>query len=118
MQEITRRALLAFTGAAATVKPASAGDEAITPELQSLIAAHEKAYAVFHQVFRRPGSRRDDREQIDRIEQEALLAVCAYPAGSRAERRAKAEYLLAVEARGELDGEEHMQAILRSILRS
>jgi len=117
MPGITRRALLAVTGAAAAVKPASAGGETVSPELQALIAAHERAYAVFHRVFPRPGSPRHEREQVDRIEQQALLAVCAYSADSRGDRRAKAEYLLAVEARGELDREEHMQAILRSMMR-
>ncbi|WP_288142170.1 hypothetical protein [Mesorhizobium sp.] len=48
----------------------------------------------------------------------ALLAICSYPAISRGDRRAKAEYLLAAEARGELDLEEHMQAILHSMMGS
>jgi hypothetical protein len=34
---------------------------------------------------------------------------------NRGDRRAKAEYLLTVEARGELDLEVHMQAVLYSI---
>lgn len=48
----------------------------------------------------------------DPIEEEALLAICSYPAATRGDRRANAEYLLAAEARGELDLEVHMQAIL------
>ncbi|WP_167484204.1 hypothetical protein [Mesorhizobium tamadayense] len=44
-----------------------------------------------------------------------MLAVCSFPAISRGDRRAKVEYLLTVEARGELDLEEHMQAILLSM---
>lgn len=116
MPTITRRTLLAFTGAAATVGPASAETETVSPELQKLIAAHERAYAVFHRVFPRPGSPSDERERVDRIEQEALLAVCAHSATTRGDRRAKADYLLVVEARGELDREEHMQAILRSMM--
>lgn len=116
MPGITRRTLLAFTGAAAAVKPVSAGAEMVSPELQALIAAHERAYAAFHRVFRRPDSRKRDREQVDRVEQQALLAVCAYCADSPGDRRAKAEYLLTVEGRGELDGEEHIKAILHSLL--
>ncbi|HWK64004.1 MAG TPA: hypothetical protein VNS34_03640 [Rhizobiaceae bacterium] len=118
MPAITRRTLLAFTGAAATLKPAFAEKGTVSSELQALIAAHGVSYAALHQVFRRPGSLLHDREQADRLEQEALLAVCAYSASTPSERRAKAEYLLAVEARGELDREEHMQAILQSMLRS
>lgn len=118
MPAITRRTLLALTGAAATIKPAVAGGGTTSPELRASIAAHENAYADFHRVFRRPGSLQHDREQVDRLEQEALLAVCAYAASTRADLQAKAQYLLAVEARGELDREEHMQAILGSMLRS
>ncbi|WP_292550200.1 hypothetical protein [Mesorhizobium sp.] len=33
------------------------------------------------------------------VEQEALLAICSYPAISRGDRRAKAEYLLGAEAK-------------------
>ncbi|RUW54575.1 hypothetical protein EOA32_05045 [Mesorhizobium sp. M1A.F.Ca.ET.072.01.1.1] len=116
MPAMTRRALFALAGAAVTVDPASA-DVRTSPQLQALIAAHEAAYAAFHRVVRRAGSSRDNRERADRVEQEALLAVCSYPAISRDDRRIKAKYLLAVEARGELDLEEHLQAILRSTMR-
>ncbi|RVC79876.1 hypothetical protein EN745_14650 [Mesorhizobium sp. M4A.F.Ca.ET.022.05.2.1] len=114
---ITRRTLLALTGAVVAVDPASA-EVRPSPRLQALIAAHEAAYAAFHSVVHRAGSRRDDREWADGVEQQALLAVCSYPAVSRDDCRVKAEYLLAVEARGELDLQEHVQAILRSMLRS
>ena len=53
----------------------------------------------------------------DRIEGQALLAICSYPATSRGERRVKTEYLLTVEGRGEPDLKEHMQAILHSTMR-
>ena len=43
--------------------------------------------------------------------------MCSYPAIEEADCRVKARYLLAIEARGELDLEEHMQAVLRSMLR-
>ncbi|MCZ8546313.1 hypothetical protein OOJ09_19160 [Mesorhizobium qingshengii] len=116
MPAITRRTLLALTGAAAAVDPVSA-DVRTSPKLQALIAAHEAAYAEFHRVVHRLGSRSDACGRADKVEQEALLAVCSFPAVNRDERRAKSKYLLAVEARGELDLEEHMQAILRSIMR-
>ncbi|TJW14942.1 MAG: hypothetical protein E5W82_09455 [Mesorhizobium sp.] len=115
MPAITRRFLLSLTGAAVAVDPASAHVRT-SPELQALIQAHEAAYAAFHRVVHRAGSSRDDRERADRVEQEALLAVCSYRATNRADRQAKAKYLLTVEARGELDREEHMQAILRSMM--
>ncbi|RWA80839.1 hypothetical protein [Mesorhizobium sp.] len=115
MAAITRRTLLALTGAAVAVDPASAGVRT-SPKLQALIAAHESAYAAFHRVVHRAGSSRDDRERADKVEQEALLAVCSYPAISRDDRQTKTKYLLAVEARGELDLQEHMQAVLRSMM--
>ncbi|RWJ96999.1 hypothetical protein [Mesorhizobium sp.] len=117
MAAITRRTLLALTGAAVAVKPASA-DVRTSSQLQALIAAHEAAYATFHRVVHRAGSGRDDRERADKVEQEALLAVCSYTAISRGDRRTKAEYLLTVEARGELDLPEHMQAVLHSMMQS
>ena len=116
MPAITRRTLLALTGAAVAVDPVSA-EERTSPKLQVLVAAHEAAYAAFHRVVNREGSSRDDRARADGLEQEALLAICSYPAISRDDCRAKAEYLLAVEARGELDLQEHIQAILHSMMR-
>ncbi|CAN7636000.1 hypothetical protein [Mesorhizobium sp. LjNodule214] len=77
---------------------------------------HETAYCALHRVVHRAGSSRHDRKRADRIEEQALLAICSYPATSRSDRRAKAKYLLTVEARGELDLEEHMQAILHSMM--
>ncbi|RWH76846.1 MAG: hypothetical protein EOQ86_19655 [Mesorhizobium sp.] len=117
MNVITRRSVLALTGAAAVIDPASA-DVRVSPKLQALIAEHEAAYAAFHHFVNRAASSRDDRAKADRKEQVALLAICSWPAISRGDRRAKAEYLLVVETRGELDLEEHMQAILHSMLRS
>lgn len=114
MPAITRRTLLALTGAAVAADPASP-DARPSPKLQELIAIHEAAYAEFHRVVHRVGSSGDDRERVDRIEQEALLAICSYATVSRDDHRAKAGYLLAIEARGELDCEEHMQAILCSL---
>jgi len=123
MRAFTRRSLLVntavLTGAATVAGPASADvpqTEWISPELQALIAAHETAYAAFDRIVHRPDSKKHDRERAGLVEEEALLAVCSYPAIVVGDRRAKAEYLLTVEARGELDLEEHMQAVLRSML--
>lgn len=115
MAAITRRTLLALTGVAVAVDPVSA-DVRTSPKLQALIAAHEAAYAEFHRVIHGVESSRDERKRADGVEREALLAVCSYPATCRGEQRAKAEYLLTAEARGELDLEEHMQAILHSMM--
>ena len=113
MPAITRRTLLALSGAAVAVDPVSADDSS---KLEALIEAHEAAYAEFHRVVHRADSSRDDHERADRVEQQALLAVCSYPAISRNDCRTKANYLLAVEAHGELDLEEHIQAILHSMM--
>ena len=77
MPAITRRTLLALTGAAVAVDPVSA-EERTSPKLQVLVAAHEAAYAAFHRVVNREGSSRDDRARADGLEQEALLAICSY----------------------------------------
>ena len=116
MPGVTRRTLLAFTAVASVVGPTFAEGERTSRELRALIATHETAYAALHTVYR-VSSSLHDRKIADRIEQEALLAICSYPAISRGDCRAKAEYLLTVEARGELDLEEHMQAILHSMKR-
>ncbi|PZV36467.1 hypothetical protein [Mesorhizobium kowhaii] len=116
MPGVTRRTLLAFTAVAFVVKPTFAEGEGTSHELQALIATHETAYAALYRVVHQPGSSWHDRQRADRIEEKALLAICSCPAISRGDRRAKAEYLLTVEARGELDLEEHMQAILHSMM--
>jgi dephospho-CoA kinase len=118
MPGVTRRTLLAFTAVASVVEPTFAEGEGTSRELQALIATHEAAYDALHRVVHRAGSSWHDRRVADRVEQEALLDICSYPAINRDERRAKADYLLTVEARGELDLEEHMQAILYSMMRS
>ena len=115
MSGVTRRTLLAFTAVASVVKPTFAEGESISRELQALIATHETAYNALHAAVHRAGSSLHDRKRADRIEEQALLAICSFAATSRGDRRTKAEYLLAVEARGELDLEEHMQAILHSM---
>ncbi|MER8373697.1 hypothetical protein [Mesorhizobium sp. M1406] len=75
MPAITRRTLLALTGAAVAVDPVSA-EVRVSPKLQALIAAHEAAYAAFHRIVNRAASSRDDRARADRNEQVALLAIC------------------------------------------
>jgi hypothetical protein len=61
------------------------------------------------------GSNRD-HDSASRAEERALLAVCSYPAVGEGDRWAKARYLLKIEARGELNLTEHMQALLRSTM--
>ena len=85
------------------------------PHCNCWLACHETAYAALLEVVRRAGSPWYDRMIADRFEQQALLAVCSHPATGSADRRAKADYLLEIEARGELDLEEHMQALLHSM---
>ncbi|QND66651.1 hypothetical protein HB777_23870 [Mesorhizobium loti] len=115
MAAVTRRTLLAFTAVASVVQPAFAEGKDTSRQLHALIATHETAYADLNRVHR-AGSNWYDRKTADRVEEQALLAICSYPATSRGDRRAKADYLLTVEARGELDLEEHMQAILHSMM--
>ncbi|MER9303960.1 hypothetical protein NKJ06_09470 [Mesorhizobium sp. M0293] len=55
-----------------------------------------------------------DRVKASRAEERVLLAICAYPASEEGDRLAKARYLLQIEARGELDLSEQLQAILHS----
>ncbi|RUW60616.1 hypothetical protein [Mesorhizobium sp. M7A.F.Ca.US.008.03.1.1] len=117
MPEVTRRTLLAFAAVASVVEPTFAEGEGASPELRALIGAHEASYVGLHRVVHQAGSSSCERERADRIEQKALLAICSYPATSRGDRRAKADYLLTAETRGELDLEEHMQAILHSMKR-
>lgn len=116
MSAVNRRTLLAFAAASSVVEPTFAEGKGISRELQALIATHEVTYNALHTVVHQVGSRWHDRQRADRIEEQALLAICSYPATSRRDRRAKAEYLLTVEARGELDLEGQMQAILHSML--
>ncbi|TRC93129.1 hypothetical protein FJV76_19290 [Mesorhizobium sp. WSM4303] len=115
MPEVTRRTLLAFAAVASVVEPSLARSDANATELRARIAAHEEAYAALLQIVHQSGSTWQDRKTADRVEQQALLAICCHPTTGSSERRAKAEYLLKVEARGELDLEEHMQALLHSM---
>lgn len=125
MSRINRRALLVNS---TSVLIASAGVEmaiAKVPQrrrqgpsrqLQELIETHKKTYATFNEAIHRPGSKNRDHAKASRAEEKALLTVCSYPAVSEDDRRAKAHYLLKIEARGELDLRVHMQAVLRSMM--
>lgn len=84
-------------------------------ELRALIEAHKTAYMALGKAVREMGSSRD-YDRASRAEERALLAICAYPEVRKGDRLAKARYLLEIEARGELDLPEHMQALLRSTM--
>ncbi|AZO25706.1 hypothetical protein EJ070_13415 [Mesorhizobium sp. M1E.F.Ca.ET.045.02.1.1] len=122
---INRRALLAHSGAAVLGSTLTATaytargvrrDPAITNKLQALLEAHMTAYAAFGKAMHEVGGSSGDHDRASRQEEGTLLAICAYPAVSRGDRLAKARYLLEIEARGELDLPEHIQALLRSTI--
>ncbi|CAN7305744.1 hypothetical protein LJR234_001673 [Mesorhizobium amorphae] len=88
---------LAFTAVASFVEPTfAAEDEGTLGALQALIETHETAYKALHRVVHRAGSSWHDRKMAERNEEQALLAICSYPATSRGDRRVKADYLLTV----------------------
>ncbi|WP_245340574.1 hypothetical protein [Mesorhizobium sp. WSM4313] len=105
---------------ASTVTANGHGTKAPRPDRQpsndlfALIEAHKAAYAAFGKAVHKRGSHSRDHIEAGREEERALLAICAYRAVKQGDRLAKARYLLEIEARGELDLPEHMQAILRS----
>ena len=124
----TRRKLLAavpaVTIAAITAQPAFAEmprkqtlkPSKLSPELRTLIDAHRTAYKAFVEMIRATDAKSGDSARASRIEEKALLAVCAFPARSEGDRRAKARYLLKIEARGELDLPQHIRAVLRATI--
>ncbi|MBZ9764531.1 hypothetical protein LB553_27205 [Mesorhizobium sp. CA8] len=83
-------------------------------DLVALIEAHKATYAAFGKVVHKTGSHSRDHIEAGLAEERALLAICAYRAVKQGDHLAKARYLLEIEARGELDLPEHMQALLRS----
>jgi hypothetical protein len=83
-------------------------------KLRTLIDVHKAAYASFGEALHEIGGGRSDR--ASREEERALLAICSYAAVGEGDRLAKARYLLEIEARGELDLAEHIQAVLRSTM--
>ena len=122
---INRRALLFHSGSAAvasTVAATARGaespgrDQEPSYRLRELIEAHRTAYGAFSNALHDTCGGSGDSDRASREEERALLAICGYAAVEEADRLAKAQYLLAIEARGELDLPEHMQAVLRSTM--
>jgi hypothetical protein len=123
---ITRRNLLAAMPVAGIVvaQPGCVPSDAeaaprrskASPELKTLVKTHRAAYR--HLVDR--AVHRDVSkwiyQSLSHAEEVALLAICAYPAVTHADRHCKVRYLLAIEKRGELDLPEHMEAVLQSML--
>ena len=125
MSRINRRALLLNSGSAVIASTVGATALATDPpgqyralsrDLRALIKEHKKKYAVFASAIHGIDGSNRGHDSASRAEERALLAVCAYPAITEGDRRAKARYLLKIEARGELDLAEHMQALLRSTM--
>ncbi|MER9651429.1 hypothetical protein [Mesorhizobium sp. M0199] len=125
MSRINRRALLLNAGSAVIASTVAASAFATEPrrrdrepsrDLRALIKAHKAAYAAFGKAIHEMDGCIRDHDRASQTEERALLAVCAYPAVSEGDRRAKARYLLKIEARGELDLAEHVQALLRSTM--
>ena len=124
MSRINRRDLLVNSGSAviastvgttALTAESLGRDQGLSPHLQALIEAHKATYAAFVKAIHEIDSRDRGHDRASSAEEGALLAVCAYPAVSEDDRRAKARYLLKIEARSELDLSEHMQTLLHSM---
>ncbi|WP_245466312.1 hypothetical protein [Mesorhizobium sp. M7A.F.Ca.MR.245.00.0.0] len=122
MSRINRRALLLHSGSAVVASSMALGakppsrDQEPSSYLRALIEAHKAAYAEFGNALHEIGGGSCDPSRASQEEERALLAICGYPAVGEGDRLAKARYLLEIEARGELDLAEHMQAVLRSIM--
>ncbi|PAP92093.1 hypothetical protein [Mesorhizobium wenxiniae] len=124
MSRINRRALLLNAGSAVIASTVAASAFATEPRRRDrepsrdlrAIKAHKATYAAFGKAIHEVDGSHRDHHRASRAEERALLAVCAYPAVREGDRRAKARYLLRIEARGELDLAEHMQALLRSTM--
>lgn len=116
---INRRALLLQSGSvvvATTVEAMALDAPRRGTELAALIEAHRSAYAALGRTVEKTGSHGSVFDKACRTEEEALLAICAHPSITEGDRLAKASYLLQIEARGELDLPQHMQALLRSAM--
>ncbi len=120
---INRRGLLLRSGSAvvaSTIAATALGaeppgrDRGPSNSLRALIEAHKIAYAAFGDALHDMGDGSSESDRASREEERALHAICGYPAVGEADRLVKARYLLQIEARGELDLAEHMQAVLRS----
>lgn len=122
---INRRALLFHSSSAVVASTVSAAalatelpsrDQEPSIELRALIEAHKTAYAEFIKSVHDMGGSSRDCDRASQAEEKALLAICAYPAITEGSRWGKARYLLEIEARGELDLPDHLQALLRSTM--
>ncbi|CDX37657.1 conserved exported hypothetical protein [Mesorhizobium sp. ORS 3359] len=110
---INRRALLVHSSAVVLASAVAETASAAEPPPSKL--RDMTVYAVLGKaVHEKAASCSYDRASRD--EEGALLAICAYPATIGDDRAAKARYLLEIEARGELDLPEHMQALLYSTI--
>ncbi|RWF21270.1 hypothetical protein [Mesorhizobium sp.] len=118
MSQISRRTMLAGSVVLGTTVAGTgiAREQEPSGDLAALIEAHKAAYAVFMETMRTPHGPRNNHAASSLDEEKALLAVCGFPAISEADRRAKATYLLEIEARGELDLGEHVRAVLLSMV--
>ncbi|MBZ9673082.1 hypothetical protein LB543_22110 [Mesorhizobium sp. ESP7-2] len=117
--KINRRVLLVHSSAiafASTVAETACTAEPPPSKIRALIEAHMTAYAAFGKAVHEMGASSRSYDRASREEERALLAICACPAASAGDRLAKARYLLEIEARGELDLPEHMQALLCSTI--
>src|SRR5262245_42773371 len=113
---ITRRSILAALLAAGGSSQALAtapAEACVSPDLAALIKAHRAAYRC---LVDRAVHNMHVYNTLNRAEEGALLAICAYPAVTQADRRVKVRCLLAIEKRGELDLPEQMEALLRSMV--
>ncbi|TPL21145.1 hypothetical protein FJ945_19695 [Mesorhizobium sp. B2-4-9] len=122
---INRRALLLHSGSAVVASTVAAAalrteppgqDPEPSNKLRTLIEVHKAAYAAFGKTLHDIGGGRRDSARAGREEERALLPICSYAAIGEGDRLAKARYLLEIEARGELDLAEHIQAVLRSTM--
>ncbi len=120
---INRRALLLQSGGAivATTVEAKALERRLenrepSTELTALIEAHRSAYRALRRTVDEIRGCGSVFDSACRTEEAALVAICAHPAITEGDRLAKADYLLRIEARGELDLPQHTQAILRSTM--
>lgn len=118
---ISRRALLFHSGCAVVASTVAANGHSTkalkhnqqpSKDLVALLDAHKTSYAAFGKLVHKTGG----HIEAGREEERALLAICAYRAVKEGDRLAKARYLLEIEARGELDLPEHMQALLSSTM--
>ena len=122
---INRRALLLHSGSAVIASSVTAPalgteppgqDQGPPGNLRAVIEAHKTAYAAFGKAVHDIGGGSSGSDRASREEERALLAICGHVAVEEGDRLAKARYLLEIEARGELDLAEHMQAVLRSTM--